>query len=102
ADVLAFAQQAREVTVELRRQALQAVGVSVGQVVQALQLQNLASPVGHLTGSLDERSIRLKGRLENPEEFTHLVVAERNGQLIRLGQVADIRDGTIEPRTLAL
>jgi HAE1 family hydrophobic/amphiphilic exporter-1 len=102
ADVLVFGKQERELTVELKPQALQAVGVSVGQVVQALQLQNLASPVGRVTGSLDERSIRLKGRLENPEEFTHLVVAERNGQLIRLGQVADIKDGTIEPRTLAL
>ena len=102
ADVLVFGKQERELTVELKPQALQAVGVSVGQVVQALQLQNLASPVGHVTGSLDERSIRLRGRLLNPEEFTHLVVAERNGQLIRLGQVAEIKDGTIEPRTLAL
>jgi hydrophobic/amphiphilic exporter-1 (mainly G- bacteria), HAE1 family len=102
ADVLVFGKQERELTVELRPQALQAVGVSVGQVVQALQLQNLASPVGHVTGSLDERSIRLRGRLQNPEEFTHLVVAERNGQLIRLGQVADIKDGTVEPRTLGL
>jgi HAE1 family hydrophobic/amphiphilic exporter-1 len=102
ADVLVFGKQERELTVELTPQALQATGVSVGQVVQALQLQNLASPVGHVTGSLDERSIRLRGRLETPEEFTHLVIAERNGQLIRLGQVADIKDGTIEPRTLAL
>src|SRR3954465_14592108 len=102
ADVLVFGKQERELTVELKPQALQAVGVSVGQVVQALQLQNLASPVGHVTGSLDERSIRLRGRLQAPEEFTHLVVAERNGQLIRLGQVAEIKDGTIEPRTLAL
>jgi len=102
ADVLVFGKQERELTVELKPQALQATGVSVGQVVQALQLQNLASPVGHVTGSLDERSIRLRGRLETPEEFTHLVIAERNGQLIRLGQVADIKDGTIEPRTLAL
>ena len=102
ADVLVFGKQERELTVELKPQQLQAVGVSVGQVVQALELQNLASPVGRVTGSLDERSIRLKGRLENPDEFTHLVLAERNGQLIRLGQVAEIRDGTIEPRTLAL
>ena len=102
ADVLVFGKQERELTVELKPQALQAVGVSVAQVVQALELQNLASPVGHVTGTLDERSIRLKGRLVDPEEFTHLVIAERNGQLIRLGQVAEIKDGTIEPRTLAL
>ena len=74
----------------------------MGQVVQALQLQNLAAPVGRVTGAMDERSIRLKGRLENPQEFTQLIVAERNGVPIRLGDVAVVRDGTEEPRTLAL
>src|SRR6478736_1416083 len=78
------------------------VVVSGAQVVQALQLQNLAAPVGRVTGDLDERSIRLKGRLENAQEFTQLVVADRNGQLTRLGDIANVRDGTEEPRTLAL
>ena len=102
AEVQVFGKVERELTVELRPDALQASGVSVAQVVQALQLQNLAAPVGRVTGALDERSIRLKGRLESPAEFEQLVVAERNGQLIRLGSVAQVRDGTEEPRTLAL
>ena len=92
----------RELTVELRPDALQSSGVSVSQVVQALQLQNLATPVGRVTGDYDERSIRLKGRMAGPEEFAQLVVAERNGVLIRLGQVAEVKDGTEEQRTLAL
>jgi HAE1 family hydrophobic/amphiphilic exporter-1 len=94
--------QERELTVELRPAALQAARVSVGQVVQALQAQNLAAPVGRVQGPYDERSIRLRGRLSGPEEFAQLVVAERNGVLIRLGQVADVRDGIEEQRTLAL
>ncbi|MBC7895926.1 MAG: efflux RND transporter permease subunit, partial [Cytophagaceae bacterium] len=92
----------RELTVQIRPQALQSAGIAVSQVVQALQLQNLASPVGRVNGAQDERSIRLKGRLERPEEFAQIVVAERNGSLIRLGQVADIIDATEEPRTMAL
>jgi len=92
----------RELTVELRPEALQAAGVGVSQVVQALQLQNLAAPVGNVKGTLDERSIRLKGRLESPQEFNNIVVAERNGQLIRLSQVAEVKDGTEEQRSLAL
>src|ERR671932_79691 len=101
ADVLVSGKVEREITVEIQPEALQAAGVGVSQVVQALQLQNLAAPVGRVTGALDERSIRLHGRLETPAEFAQLVVAERNGQLIRLGQVAEIRDGTEEARTLA-
>jgi HAE1 family hydrophobic/amphiphilic exporter-1 len=92
----------RELTVQLRPQALQAAGISVAQVVQGLAAQNLAAPVGRVTGSLDERTIRLQGRLEGPQDFMQLVIAERNGQTIRLGQVADAIDGTQEQRTLAL
>ncbi len=93
---------ARELTVELKPAALQAAGLSVAQVVQALQFQNLAAPVGRITGALDEQTIRLMGRLESPEDFANLVIADRGGQSIRLGQVADVRDGSEEPRTLAL
>jgi HAE1 family hydrophobic/amphiphilic exporter-1 len=92
----------REMTIQLRPQALQAAGISISQVVGALQAQNLAAPVGRVNGTLDERTIRLQGRLEGPEDFMQLVVAEKNGQIIRLGQVADALDGTQEQRSLAL
>src|SRR5215213_7821425 len=92
----------RELTVQIKPEALQAAGIGVSQLVQALQLQNLAAPVGRVTGDLDERSIRLRGRLDRPEQFEQIVVAERNGQVIRLGQVADVLDGMEEARSLAL
>ena len=102
AEVQVFGRVEREISVLLKPEALQANGVSVGEVVQALQLQNLASPVGRVDGALDERSIRLRGRFQDPSEFANLVVAERGGgTLIRLGQVADVRDGTEEARSLA-
>jgi HAE1 family hydrophobic/amphiphilic exporter-1 len=92
----------REMTIQLNPQALQAAGIGVGQVVQALQSQNLAAPVGRVNGVLDERTIRLQGRLEGPQDFMNLVVAERGGQIVRLGQVATAIDGTQEQRSLAL
>src|SRR5256714_1636796 len=92
----------REMTIQLKPEALQATGISVGEVVGALQAQNLAAPVGRVNGNLDERTIRLQGRLEGPQDFNNLVVAERNGQIVRLGEVADAIDGTEEQRSLAL
>ncbi|MDB4917916.1 MAG: acriflavin resistance protein, partial [Gemmatimonadetes bacterium] len=102
AEVTVAGKVERELTVELDPSRMQAAQVSVGQVVQALQAQNLAAPVGRVIGEMDERSIRLKGRMENPQEFKQLVVADRNGNITRLGDVANISDGTEEPRTLAL
>ncbi|MBX3174033.1 MAG: efflux RND transporter permease subunit [Gemmatimonadaceae bacterium] len=92
----------RELTVEIHPHAMEAAGITVAQVVGALQAQNLATPVGRIAGELDERSIRLKGKLEGPEDFLQLVVAEKGGRAIRLGEVATARDGTAEPRTAAL
>ncbi|HEV7505410.1 MAG TPA: efflux RND transporter permease subunit [Thermoanaerobaculia bacterium] len=92
----------RELSVDVRPADLAAAGVTVGEVVQAVQAQNLASPVGHVEGKLTEQAIRLRGRLETPEQFSQLVVGSRGGRLIRLGDLADTRDGTAEQRSLAL
>jgi HAE1 family hydrophobic/amphiphilic exporter-1 len=102
AEVNVVGKHERELTVYLRPEALQGAGVSVAQVVQALKLQNVAAPVGRIEADFEERSIRLAGRLLEPSDFLKLVVAERNGRLIRLGELASVVDGTEEPRSLAL
>jgi hydrophobic/amphiphilic exporter-1 (mainly G- bacteria), HAE1 family len=92
----------RELVVEVRPRDLQASGVSVAQVVQSLQAQNLASPVGRLEGDMQERTIRLKGRLDAAADFKDLVVSQSAGRIVRLGDIADVRDATEEPRSFAL
>src|SRR5687767_5411445 len=92
----------RELTVELRPLDLQAAGLSVAQVVEALQAQNLAAPVGRLNGQFDERTIRLLGRVEKPADFARLPIAQSEGRVIRLGDVANARDGTEEARSAAM
>src|SRR4051812_12055172 len=92
----------REISVDVRPADMAASGVTVAQVVSAVEAQNLAAPVGQIQGQLTEQAIRLRGRLESPEDFAQLVVTSHNGQLVRLAQVADVRDGTAEQRTLAL
>jgi HAE1 family hydrophobic/amphiphilic exporter-1 len=88
--------------VEIKPDAMQAAGISVGQIVSALQAQNLAVPVGKVNGSLDERSIRLRGKLETPEDFMNLVVDQKNGRTVRLGEVAVAKDGVAEATSSAL
>ncbi|MDP4200060.1 MAG: efflux RND transporter permease subunit [Bacteroidota bacterium] len=92
----------REISVNVRPADLEANGVSVAQVVQALQTQNLAAPVGALENPQVEQSIRLQGRIEDPEQFKLVPIATRNGQVVRLGDVADVRDTAKEARSLAL
>ncbi len=102
ADVAVTGAVKRELTISLDPQRLQSAGVTVPQVVGALQAGNLAVPVGRVTSALDERTIRLQGRLNGPDDFMQLVVAERGGRIVRLGDVATATDGTEEQRTIAL
>jgi HAE1 family hydrophobic/amphiphilic exporter-1 len=81
---------------------LTAAGVGVDQVVSAIRSQNLAAPVGEVTGPVTQRAIRLEGRLERPEDFGRLTVAVRNGVAIHLGDVATIQAGAAERRSAAL
>ncbi|MDQ3171660.1 MAG: efflux RND transporter permease subunit [Acidobacteriota bacterium] len=101
-DVTISGNRDREVEVGVRPEALQAAGISVGEVVGALRSQNLAVPVGRINTNAEERTIRLRGRVETVEDFRTLVVTNRGGRLVRLGDVADVRIGTEEPRTSAM
>ena len=91
-----------QLNVDVRPADLAAAGIGLDQVVAALRAQNLAAPVGNVMSTLEQRSIRLQGRLERPEDFAGLVVASRDGQLIRLGQVADVSAGAAQPTSAAL
>jgi multidrug efflux pump subunit AcrB len=45
---------------------------------------------------MDEKSIRLVGRIESPAEFEQIVIKRRGNELIRLAQVATVVDGFAE------
>jgi HAE1 family hydrophobic/amphiphilic exporter-1 len=90
-----------QLNVDVHPSALAAAGIGIDQVVSALRAQNLAAPVGEVMTPLEQRSIRLQGRFERPEDFAAMVVAQRNGQLISLGQVATVTAGAAQPKSAA-
>jgi HAE1 family hydrophobic/amphiphilic exporter-1 len=86
----------RELSVLLHAQKLREYGVSVTEVVNALRAQNANAPVGKVRGALEDQSIRLVGRFESPAEFNNMLIKRRGEDLIRLGQVATVKDGFAE------
>ncbi|MFL5616702.1 MAG: efflux RND transporter permease subunit [Gemmatimonadaceae bacterium] len=91
-----------QLNINVRPTNLAAFGVGIDQVVNAVRAQNLAAPVGQVTGAMEQRAIRLEGRFDHPEEFNQLVIAQRGGSLITLSQVATVEAGAAEPRSTAL
>jgi HAE1 family hydrophobic/amphiphilic exporter-1 len=90
-----------QISIDVRPGDLAASGIGIDQLVTALRNQNLAAPVGNVTTPMEQESIRLQGRFEQPEDFAAMVVAARNGQLVTLGQLADVTAGAAQPTSAA-
>lgn len=92
----------RELSVLLRAEKLREYNVSVAEVTNALRTQNTNAPVGKLRSELDEKGIRLVGRIERPEDFSQIVVKRNGDQIVRLNQVAEIQDGFADINSLSI
>ncbi|MBI2516975.1 MAG: efflux RND transporter permease subunit [Opitutae bacterium] len=74
----------------LKPDELAARGLSPSEVRQALQANNALAAVGSTKGSMLSVSLIANTDLKNVDEFKKMVVAERNGTVIRLSDVADV------------
>jgi hydrophobe/amphiphile efflux-1 (HAE1) family protein len=83
----------RELSVLLHAQKMREYNVSVSDVTNALARQNTNAPVGKVRSELDEKGIRLVGRIAHPEDFSQVVVKRNGDTIVRLNQVADVKDG---------
>ncbi|RNF27984.1 acriflavin resistance protein [Massilia aurea] len=92
----------RELSVLLRSEKLREFNVSASDVTNALRTGNTNAPVGKLRSELDEKGIRLIGRIERPEDFSQIVVKRNGEQIVRLNQVAEIQDGFADINTLSM
>ncbi|WP_088280682.1 efflux RND transporter permease subunit [Ideonella sp. A 288] len=92
----------REINVYLKPEAMEAFGIGVESVLTATRTENQDLPAGSLHSRESERIVQVEGRVKRPEDLAQVIVARRNGQPVRLGQVAQVVDGPEEEETLAL
>jgi multidrug efflux pump len=72
---------------------LAALNLAPGDVHAALQRNNYLAAVGQTKGDLVQVNLLANTDLRSPEEFKNLVVAERNGAIVRLSDVARVELG---------
>ncbi len=72
--------------------------VTPGDVEQALRSQNVEVPAGRIESSQREFTVLSETDLRTPGQFAHVVVGERNGYLVRLGEIARIEVGPSSDR----
>jgi multidrug efflux pump len=77
------------------------VGLAPGDVHAALRRNNYLAAVGRTKGNLVQVNLLANTDLRSPDEFKDLIVANRNGAVVRLRDVATVELGSEEPDFIA-
>ncbi|WP_240008513.1 efflux RND transporter permease subunit [Pseudaquidulcibacter saccharophilus] len=88
-----FGGATRQITVDIDPNKLNAFGGSVSDVSRALRSQNIDSPGGVAETGAGQQSIRTLGSAGSVEELRKTPITLSNGRVLRLDDIADVRDG---------
>ena len=79
---------------------LEAQGLTVQDVNQAIQREHLEVPAGRIESAAREMNVRAEGEAIDLEGFRDLVLTYRDGAPVRLSEVAVVEDGLEDRRRL--
>ena len=91
----------RQIQILLNADRLYAYGVTVDQVRNAIQRQNVEIPGGTFISGPSQIALRTLGRLSNVPDFNRIILSQRNGSVVTLGDVARVVDTVREPNSIA-
>lgn len=92
----------RQIDVTIDETRMRALGIGINEVVNALRAGNTNSPAGSVVDPVSERTIRVQGRIEEPQALLDMVVARRGGAAIELRDVAKLSEGAADAESRAL
>ena len=91
----------REIHIDMDIDKLSAYAISPAEVAAALQQENMDVPAGNLNSEDRTVSVRTAGEISSLKEFSDLPVAHRGGILIKLTDIATVKDSVKTPESRA-
>jgi multidrug efflux pump len=77
---------------------LAAHNLTVGDLERALRQQNVDLPSGRIESLAREFPVRLRGRMDTPQEYENLILATRDGYQVRFSDVGRVELGASDYR----
>ena len=81
--------------------ALALAGISTDDVRQAIVNANPLAPVGLFDGARQSETIAVNRQMRSAAEFRDIIVKSASGNSVRLSDVAEVRDGSRDSRSIA-
>lgn len=100
-DIQAGGYLPRMVRIWLDGARLEAYGLAAGDVTAALHREHIEVPAGRIETDARELTVRAEGEATSLEEIRRIVVAEREGGVVRLADLAVVEDGTEDVRRVS-
>ncbi|MCL4743394.1 MAG: efflux RND transporter permease subunit [Phycisphaerales bacterium] len=101
-DVEIGATRGDELTVEVRPAAMLEHGLSLPEVARRVGAAMREQPAGTVRGPTQSVSVRTVGAKERTDAVREVVVrADEGGRVLRLGEIADVREGFVDTDTYA-
>jgi len=101
AQVQIYGSQKYAVRVKADPTALAAKGIGIDEVANALRNANSTTPTGALWGQNRTYTVETNGPILRAEGYRPIIVASRNGQPVRLDEIARVVDGVENDKTAA-
>lgn len=99
AEVAIIGSNARELQIFVDPRKMEAYGISMQDVLNHVDSQNVNTPGGRVKGEGHELTVRTVGKYRNIDDLKAIVIANQDGRLIHLGDVASVTDSWGEERT---
>jgi cobalt-zinc-cadmium resistance protein CzcA len=93
ADVVSFGGQVKEYQVDVDPAKLQAYGLSLGQLEQAIASANANTGGGYIAHGYEKQVVRGIGLFRNVADIAHVMVSSRDGVPVRVGDVGLVSIG---------
>lgn len=91
----------RNILVQVDPQKMEALGLTLHQITNALGQDTQAVPSGNLLTRYREISVRVDAKARLVDDFNHVIVGNKDGRPIELIEVATLVDDVKEKRSLA-
>ncbi len=99
AQVNVYGPQKYAVRIDVDPRKLSAHGIGIDEVVTAIQSSNVNLPTGTMAGRERIFTVLADGQLLNAASYAPMVIAYRNSNPVRLGDVARVYDGVEQDKT---
>ncbi|SDE84465.1 Multidrug resistance protein MdtB [Sporomusa acidovorans DSM 3132] len=101
AEVTVYGAAQREIQILADPRKLEAYGISLQQLLDAVDANNINTPGGHVTEKGIELTVRTIGKYQSIEDIRNIIVLNQEGRLVALKDVAAVEDTWVEERNYA-